>query len=143
VFVAIVAVSQKKRSALAKWLKTCYNRGTINNFSMKKVTKNLLSMLLGSTVIGSLIDPVTDRVQGVIGNTLTQIRETSTGFTKRLIEMVVVAALGFVGIVFVLMGLALFLESQVDVPGSGLAYVGIGILLFSLLTLLIMRYHKE
>lgn len=100
-------------------------------------------MLLGSTVISSLIDPVADRVQGVIGNTLVQIRETSTGFTKRLIEMVVVACLGFVGIVFVLMGLALFLESQVDVPGSGLAYVGIGILLFSLLTLLIMRYHKQ
>lgn len=110
---------------------------------MKKVTKNLLTMLLGSTVISSLIDPVADRVQGVIGSTLVQIRETSTGFTKRLIEMVVVACLGFVGIVFILMGLALFLESQVDVPGSGLAYVGIGILLFSLLTLLIMRFHKQ
>lgn len=110
---------------------------------MKKVTKNFFSLLLGSTVIGSLLDPLTERVQGLIGTTLTQIKETSTGFTKQLIEMVAIACLGLVGVIFILMGLALFLESRVDVPGSGLAYVGIGILLFSLLTLLVMRYHKK
>ncbi len=110
---------------------------------MKKTTKNIFALLLGSTVIGSFVDPLTERVQGLVGSTLAQIRETSTGFTKSLIEMVVVACLGFVGIVFILMGLALFLESQVTVPGSGLGYVGVGVLLFSLLTLLVMKYHKN
>lgn len=110
---------------------------------MKKAAKNLFAVLLGSTVVGSLIDPLADRFQGMVGNTLAQIRETSTGFTKTLIEMVVVACLGFVGVIFILMGLALFLESQVAVPGSGLGYVGAGILLFSLLTLLVMKYHKK
>lgn len=110
---------------------------------MKKATKNLFTILLGSTLVGTLVDPIAERIQGVIGNTLTQIRETSTGFTKSLIEMVAVACLGFIGVVFILMGLALFLESQVTVPGSGLGYVGVGILLFSLLTLLIMRFHRK
>ena len=110
---------------------------------MKKATKNLFSILLGGTVVSSLVDPVAERVQGVIGSTLDHIRETSTGFTKTLIEMVVIACLGFVGVVFILMGLALFLESRTNVPGSGLGYVGVGILLFSLLTLLIMKYHKK
>jgi hypothetical protein len=110
---------------------------------MKRTTKNLFTVLLGSTIVGSLIDPLADRAQGLIGNTLRQIRETSTGFTKQVIEMVVVACLGFVGVIFILMGLALFLESQVEVPGSGLGYVGVGILLFSLLTLLVMKYHKK
>lgn len=110
---------------------------------MKKATKNLFTILLGSTVVGSLVDPLAERFHSLVGNTLHQIRETSTGFTKQLIEMVVVACLGFVGVVFMLMGLALFLESQVTVPGSGLGYVGIGILLFSLLTLLILKYHNK
>lgn len=110
---------------------------------MKKTAKNLFTVLLGSTLIGSLIEPLTDRLQGVVGTTLDQIKETSTGFTKTLIEMIVIACLGFVGIVFILMGLAIFLESQVAVPGSGVGYVGAGILLFSLLTLLVMKYHKK
>lgn len=110
---------------------------------MKKVAKNLFTVLMGSTLVGSLLDPLTDRFQGIVGNTLDQIRETSTGFTKTLIEMIVVACLGFVEIVFILMGLALFLESQVEVPGSGIGYVGVGILLFSLLTLLVMKYHNN
>ena len=110
---------------------------------MKKTTKNLFSVLLGSTLVSALFDPVADRLQGMVGNTINQMKEASTGFTKQLIEMVVVACLGFVGVVFMLMGLALFLESRVDVPGSGLGYVGTGILLFALLTLLVMKYHKR
>lgn len=109
---------------------------------MKKTTKNLFKVLLGSAIVGSLFDPIADRVQGLVGTTISQVKEASTGFTKQLIEMVVIACLGFVGVVFMLMGLALFLESQVHIPGTGLAYVGIGVLLFSLLTLLVMKYHK-
>ena len=110
---------------------------------MNKSTKNLFKVLLGSTVVGSLFEPVAERIQGVIGNTISQVKEASTGFTKQLIEMIVVACLGFVGVIFMLMGLALFLESRVDVPGIGLGYVGTGILLFALLTLLVMKYHKN
>ena len=110
---------------------------------MKKATKNLLTALLGSTLVGALLEPIMDRFQDLIGSSFSQLRRTSTSFAWQLIEMVVVACLGFVGVVFILMGLALFLESQVSVPGSGLGYVGLGILFFSLLTLLVMKYHKR
>lgn len=110
---------------------------------MKKVSKNLLQVLLGTSLVSSLFGPIADRVQGMVGSTLFQVKEASTGLLKTLLEMIVVACLGFVGVVFILMGLAIFLESQVEVPGSGLAYVGVGILLFALLTLLVMKYHKN
>lgn len=110
---------------------------------MNKATKNIFKILFGSILASSLFDPIASRIQGVIGDTISQAREASSGFVKQLIEMMIVACLGFVGIVFMLMGLALFLESRIDVPGTGLAYVGVGILLFTLLTLLVMRYHKK
>ena len=110
---------------------------------MNKTTKNIFKVLLGSTIASSFLEPLIERLQGVLGNTVHQVKDASAGFVRQLIEMVVIACLGLIGIIFMLMGLALFLESRADIPGSGLGYVGIGILLFALLSLLVMKYHKK
>jgi hypothetical protein len=110
---------------------------------MSKTTKSLLKVLLGTTLVSALFDPLSERANSFVGQALRQVREHSTGFTKTVIEMVVIACLGFVGVVFLLMGLALFLESRLTIPGTGLGYVGTGILLFSLLVLLVLKYHNQ
>jgi hypothetical protein len=110
---------------------------------MKKITENLFKALLGSTLLTALFDPLADKAQSFVGRIIGDVKGAATGFTRELIEMLIVAALGFVGIIFILSGLALFLEAEVGVPGAGFGYVGAGIVFFALLTVLVMRYHNH
>jgi peptidoglycan/LPS O-acetylase OafA/YrhL len=110
---------------------------------MKKTTASLLKALLGSTIVAALFDPLADRAQGFVQRVVSDMQGAATGFTRELIEMLVVAVLGFVGVIFILSGLALFLETEVGVPGAGFGYVGVGIVFFSLVTILVMRYHNH
>jgi hypothetical protein len=110
---------------------------------MKKATQNFLKTLLGSTIIAALIEPLAEKAQEFFQNALNDAKGATLGFTRELLEMIAVAVLGFVGILFMLFGLALFLEERVGVPGAGPGYVGTGLVFFALVTILVMRYHNH
>ncbi len=115
----------------------------VKEYKMNKITQNLLKALLGSTLAAALLDPLADKAQGFVQRAVNDMRGAATGFTRELIEMLVVAALGFVGVIFLLAGLAAFLEDRLEVAGAGLGYVGVGIVSFALLSVLVMRYHNH
>jgi hypothetical protein len=78
----------------------------------EKKSAGLLATLLSGVAVASLLEPVTNKAQGFVASSLQQARSQATGFTKKMIEMVVVAVLGLVGIIFIVMGLAVYLESR-------------------------------
>jgi hypothetical protein len=109
----------------------------------EKKSTGLLATLFSGVAVASLLEPVSTKAQGFVTSSLQQVRSQATGFTKKMIEMVVVAILGLVGIIFIVMGLAVYLESRFTTPGLGLGYMGGGLVLFSLLAFMVYKFHKE
>jgi FtsH-binding integral membrane protein len=110
---------------------------------MKKSTQNLISLLLGSGLAASFLDPLSARVEGLVSGAVSQAQNQAKSFTRDLIQMIAVTLLAFTGVVFALIGLALYLESQGSFAGSGLVYTGFGVVLFALVSLLVMKSHKK
>ena len=86
----------------------------------------------GSGLGGLLLDGVVRGIQSFVDGTLENIHRTVHSFVKKLGRRVFLFCFAFVGVVFLLVGVAQILSAMYRFPGSGEAIMGIFILLICL-----------
>lgn len=79
-----------------------------------------------------LFDGIFGSIQSFVDGVLESVHEATHSFTRRLARRVFLFLFAFLGIVFLLFGLAELLSAMYRLPGAGEAIMGIFILLISL-----------
>lgn len=99
--------------------------------------ENPLYAALGSIFTGILLSPLLTKVEEFLYNALAQAKETTNEYFKVLAQAMVLLVAAFAGIIFILVGISVYLNDLYKQPGIGQLIVGGVILLITLVWYLI------
>lgn len=89
-----------------------------------------------SGLTGLIIEGVVRSVQSFIDGTLSNVEQSIQRFAQKLTRQAILLCFGFVGIAFLLIGLAQLLSTVYGVPGIGAMIMGMFILMIVLVVYL-------
>lgn len=89
-----------------------------------------------SSLTGLLIEGVVRSVQSFIDGTLSSVEQSIRRFTQKLTRQAILLCFSFVGVAFLLIGLAQLLSAVYGVPGIGAMIMGMFILMIVLVVYL-------
>lgn len=79
-----------------------------------------------------LLDGIFGSIQSFVDGMLESVHQATHAFTRRLVRRFFLFLFAFLGIIFLLVGLAQLLSAMYRLPGAGETIMGIFILLISL-----------
>lgn len=105
----------------------------------KKKNKSIWSQILKTLMFSFFSKPLLEKLTESAFVFTAYLKNEANAYLRLAIELMIVALLAMVGVVFLLAGLAQYLESVSNLPGAGLLYVGCGILIATLVFYLAVK----